>query len=113
MCAPASGEQVRRVVYYDSSYVCAGYKIPEGVYHALHDPSLTPAQKTERFGVWVSSYYAHGDVWTTGPAAVESRNALPSPPATILTMTPEELAESAYSAPGGDGGSEQLLAQAS
>lgn len=93
--------------------MCAGYQIPEGAYHPLHDPALTPAQKTEKFGVWVSSYYAHGDVWTAGTAAVESRNALPSPPPTLLTMTAEDLAESAYSAPGEEGGSEQLLVQAS
>ena len=59
------------------------------------------------------SYYAHGDVRTSGVAALESRTALESPPPTITTMTAEDIADSVHSAPGERGGTEQLLAQAS
>ena len=54
------------------------------------------------------SYYAHGDVRTSGVAALESRTALESPPPTITTMTAEDIADSVHSAPGERGGTEQL-----
>lgn len=100
----------------DASYVCSGYsgvKIPDELYHPLHDPKLTPAEKVEHFGLWVASYYAHGDVWTLGAAALESRKALQDPPPTIKTLTPEEVAESVHSGPGETGGTEHLLTHTS
>ncbi|KAI0713772.1 Alpha/Beta hydrolase protein [Earliella scabrosa] len=106
-------EYLKRVVYYDASYICSGYQLPAELYHPLQDPSLSPAEQTDRFGPWVVSYYAHGDVRTSGVAALESRTALESPPPTITTMTAEDIADSVHSAPGEHGGTEQLLAQAS
>ncbi|KAI0691961.1 hypothetical protein C8T65DRAFT_670209 [Cerioporus squamosus] len=106
-------EYVRRIVYYDSSYVCHGYTLPEGLYHPLHDPALAPEEKTEHFGLWVSAYFAHGEVERSGSAALESRHYLQSPSPTITRMTADEIAESAYPAPGEQGGSEQGIAAAS
>ncbi|TFK81803.1 hypothetical protein K466DRAFT_557458 [Polyporus arcularius HHB13444] len=106
-------EYVRRIVYYDASYVCHGYIIPKGLYHPLHDPTLAPAEKTEQFGKWVSAYFAHGDVERSGIAALESRHYLESPSPTITRMTADEIAESAYPAPGEQGGSEHGIAMAS
>lgn len=97
----------------DASYVCHGYVPPKGLYHALHDPELAPQERMAFFGKWVSAYFAHGDVEHGGLEALESRNFLENPSPTITRMSPEELAESAYSAPGEDGGSEQSIAGAS
>ncbi|TBU29282.1 Alpha/Beta hydrolase protein [Dichomitus squalens] len=103
-------EYVRRLVYYDASYLGLGFPFPEGLYHPLHDPSLPMEEYFEKFCTWSSSYFAHGDLGA-GLHALEDRNALESPPPTVKTMSVEELAEST-SAAGEPGGSESLLAQA-
>ena len=84
--------------------------MPAGLYHPFHDPSLPIEERSEKFGEWVSSYFAHGDV-ATGYQALEDRNALESPPPTIKTMSAAEIAETT-SAAGEPGNSESLLAQA-
>ncbi|RPD55330.1 hypothetical protein L226DRAFT_591598 [Lentinus tigrinus ALCF2SS1-7] len=104
---------VRRIVYYDSSYICHGYNRPKELYHPLHDPELEPSKVMEQFGIWVSAYFAHGDVGDSGLAALASHHYLDSPSPTITRMTAEEIAESTYSAPGEEGGSELGIAMAS
>ncbi|KAI1786412.1 hypothetical protein LXA43DRAFT_898006 [Ganoderma leucocontextum] len=105
------GEYVRRLVLYDPSYLCFGYAYPEGMYHPLHDLASPVEERLEKFGVWVSSYFTHGDLFASGLKALEDRNAVENLPPTVTTMSAEDMAEST-SAAGAPGGSEDLLAKA-
>ena len=71
-----------------------------------------PEERMKEFSKWVAGYYTHGEVSVSGPAALESRIALESPPPTTANMTPNDLAESTYDPPGEPGGSEEQLAHA-
>ncbi|CDO72522.1 hypothetical protein BN946_scf184983.g5 [Trametes cinnabarina] len=102
---------VRRVVLFDASFICYGYTPPPDSYEPLYDESLSDSERVARFAVWVTGYYAHGDVWTEGDKALEYRNALPDPPPTMTRMTPQDLVETTCGPPQEPGGSEPVLAQ--
>ncbi|KAI0355227.1 alpha/beta-hydrolase [Trametes cingulata] len=104
-------EYVRRVILYDTSYLCFGYAPPPGAYQPLYDASLPDEERVARFSVWITGYYAHGDLTTQGPSALEFRNALADPAPSATRMTPEDLAETTYGPPQGPGGSEGLIAR--
>ncbi|KAI0328019.1 hypothetical protein GY45DRAFT_1307556 [Cubamyces sp. BRFM 1775] len=102
---------VRRVILYDSSHWCYGYAPPPNSWQPLYDDTLSEEERVLRFGIYITGYYAHGDVWADGPSALEFRTPLDDPSPTGARMTPEELAETASAAVQGPGGSEGLLAQ--
>ncbi len=81
------------------------------MYHPLHDLASPVEERLEKFGVWVSSYFTHGDLFASGPKALEDRNAAEDLPPTVTTMSAEDIAEST-SAAGAPGGSEDLFAKA-
>ncbi|KAI0669369.1 hypothetical protein C8Q78DRAFT_208939 [Trametes maxima] len=103
-------EYVRRVVMYDGSYILYGYPPPPDFYEPLFDTTLTEAERIERFAVWVTGYYAHGDVFTEGYSALEFRDALADPPPTLTRMSPEDIAELTHTPPQTADGSDTLLA---
>ena len=98
--ASARGRETYLCVSVDPSYLCFGYPYPKGTYHPLHDPaSLAPVEeRLEKFGVWVSSYFTHGDLLTSGLKALEDRNAAEDLLPTVATMSTEEIAESSSAA---------------
>ncbi|OSC96865.1 hypothetical protein PYCCODRAFT_1399794 [Trametes coccinea BRFM310] len=102
---------VRRAILYDTSFICNGYPPPPDSYEPLYDETLTEPERLARFAVWVTGYYAHGDVWADGDKALEYRNALSDPAPTASRMTPEDLAETTSQEPQQPGGSEPLIAQ--
>ncbi|KAI0365121.1 alpha/beta-hydrolase [Pilatotrama ljubarskyi] len=102
-------EYVLGVVLYDTSFLCYGYAPPPDAYQPLYETSVTFPERVARFNVWVTGYYAHGDVWAKGADALEYRNALSDPSPTITRMTPEDLAETTYGPPQEEGGSEGLI----
>ncbi|KAI0774678.1 Alpha/Beta hydrolase protein [Trametes elegans] len=106
-------EYVRRAILYDASYICYGYAPPPGWYEPLYDESLSDEERPKRFAVWITGYYAHGDVWAEGAKALEFRTPLPDPAPTLTRVTPEELAETTYEPVQAPGGSEGLIASVS
>ncbi|KAH9890434.1 Alpha/Beta hydrolase protein [Cubamyces lactineus] len=104
-------EYVRRVILFDSSHFCYGFAPPPNSYQPLLDASLSEEERVLRFGIYITGYYAHGDVWADGPSALEFRTPLADPSPTGSRMTPEELAETTSAEPQVPGGSEGLLAQ--
>ncbi|KAH9923735.1 uncharacterized protein BXZ73DRAFT_50892 [Epithele typhae] len=64
--APSHGADLlthlRRVIFYDSSFMAFGYPSPPGGSHPLHqslNASASPTERLERFHAWVTGYYAH------------------------------------------------------
>ncbi|KAJ8488426.1 hypothetical protein ONZ51_g3568 [Trametes cubensis] len=72
-------EYVRRVILYDSSHFCYGYTPPPNSYQPLLDTSLSEKERVEKFGIYITGYYVHGDVWKDGPSALEFRTPLAEP----------------------------------
>ncbi|KAI0648547.1 Alpha/Beta hydrolase protein [Trametes meyenii] len=104
-------EYVRRVVMYDGSYILYGYPPPPDFYEPLFDTTLTEAERIERFSVWVTGHYAHGDVFTRGASALEFRTALADPPPTLTRISPDDIVELTHVPPQEAGGSDALLAE--
>ncbi|KAI0648546.1 Alpha/Beta hydrolase protein [Trametes meyenii] len=105
-------EYVRRLVLYDASYICYGYTPPPGWWQPLLDSTIPPTERAARFSEWVTGYFAHGDVFTSGAPALEFRAPLADPAPLLTRLTADELAESTYEPPQAPTGSENLIAQA-
>ncbi|KAI1786400.1 hypothetical protein LXA43DRAFT_1065121 [Ganoderma leucocontextum] len=108
-------DYVRRIVFYDGSYIGFGYTPPEGqgLYEAVMDGSLSPEERVLAFNKWIVGYYSRGDVAISGLGAVEDRKPLVDPPPTIENRIAEEHHELTYDPLCGPNGSVALLAGAS
>ncbi|TBU37177.1 Alpha/Beta hydrolase protein [Dichomitus squalens] len=114
-------QYLRRVVLLDPPYHVLGFPPPPDPYNPLFDSSIAPADRARAFAHWVSGYFVHHtdalDSTSASPsererpaaAALERRAYLPSPPPTLSTLTPDEVARALYPSPGAPGGSDALL----
>lgn len=77
-----------------------GADIPADTYYPLLDYSLTPEERVAIFSVWVSSYFQHGDLSSHDFNQFNQRHPDPSRLATMLRMTPEDIAANTDFRPG-------------
>ncbi|KAH9895894.1 Alpha/Beta hydrolase protein [Cubamyces lactineus] len=97
---------VRRVVFLDASYRLFGFPDPaNGAYQPLLDDTLTEQERAERFPLWLSGYFHHGNTLET----LEQKTPLENPPPTFTTFAQDELASMMDLAPGDPGGSDMRL----
>ena len=72
----------------------------------MTDPTIDPPDRPLAFSKWVSGYYTHG----TSADALERRTPAASPPPTITTMSPADVAASFVPEPAAPpGGSDVAL----
>lgn len=71
----------------------------------MFDTSLAPTEGPKRFLTWVSGYYRHGD----SILALEQRNALLYPRATLLTISQDDMSSAIDIEPTLPGGSDSLI----
>ncbi|KAI0755699.1 hypothetical protein C8Q74DRAFT_1305136 [Fomes fomentarius] len=96
-------DYVRRVVFLDSAYHSLGYlppPPPADAWNPFMDyslapedgmkASLVPEDAMKAFAIWASGYFSHSSADSF--EQLETRKPLDSPPPTITTMSPEELA---------------------
>ncbi|KAF8898011.1 hypothetical protein CPB84DRAFT_1681629 [Gymnopilus junonius] len=91
---------VRKLLLWDPPATTIGTADPPGSYVPLFDTSLPPEARGPTFGVWVSSYFKHGNLSSHNFDQLNQRDPDPSRQATILKMTPEEIAANTDFAPG-------------
>ncbi|KAI0772232.1 hypothetical protein BC629DRAFT_1583255 [Irpex lacteus] len=96
---------IKHVVWYGPPAISLGYPPPPQFYNPLTDPSYPPGEGVRYFNTWVTGYYDHGE----SLEKLEQRTILQSPPPTISTMTPDDLASVLYAAPANSGGSDNLF----
>ncbi|KAI0755694.1 Alpha/Beta hydrolase protein [Fomes fomentarius] len=87
------GDYIRRIVFLDPAYHSLGYPLPPppaDAWNPFMDYSLAPEDAMKAFAVWASGYFSHSSADSF--EQLEIRKPLDSPPPTITTMSPEELA---------------------
>ncbi|KAF8871426.1 hypothetical protein CPB84DRAFT_1692242 [Gymnopilus junonius] len=82
---------VHKLIIWDPASICVGTNSPPGSYIPFSDTSIPPTARWTTFGVWISSYFKHGDLSSHDFNQLNQRDADPSRQATVLKMTPEEI----------------------
>lgn len=89
------------------AYSNLGFPTPAGAYHPLADPRIPEVERGLAFGEWVSSYYSHPHFSSKSATPARVISALqtrtptrPVRPATMETISPEDLVDSIDLAPG-------------
>ncbi|RDB18206.1 hypothetical protein Hypma_000572 [Hypsizygus marmoreus] len=91
---------VKTLILWDPPSQAFGIPEPPGSYLPLWAPELPVEVRGAVFGKWCASYFKHGNLASRDFSELNQRDADPLRPATIETMTQEELFSVADFAPG-------------
>ncbi|KAA1472406.1 hypothetical protein DENSPDRAFT_872166 [Dentipellis sp. KUC8613] len=79
---------LRAFVLHDVPLSLFGFDVPP-LYHPLRDPTLDYSEGYKKFTSWVSSYFAHPDIWS-GDVKTLADQPIEGSPTTLGSMTQEE-----------------------
>ncbi|KIJ55931.1 hypothetical protein M422DRAFT_23445 [Sphaerobolus stellatus SS14] len=91
---------IKGIILWDPPSQALGITSPPNSYVLLSDETLPAEERGKVFGVWVASYWKHGDLSTHDFNQLEQRKADPSKAASTSNMTLEQLLQATDFAPG-------------